>query len=488
MPLRDQEQEQGRGTGQGDGKSDAPAQAGWAELLTGQYGLYTIILNLGVTLFGVNQFVVATVMPTVVGDLGGVDYYTWAFSLFAVGSIIGAAGAGPLRDAVGVRTAYVGSGLLLAAGLAGSALAASMPALVGWRLVQGVGGGAISALAYAIIASILPERLRGRELSIVSTNWGIATLGGPAVGALFAAPGTWRSAFWSLMALTLVFAWMAWRTVAGERGHGQWSRIPYARLGLLALSVLLMSATSLTRRPLLQALLVGAALAAAWIAFARDARAPRNIFPRKVAVLTSELGATYWIFLLVSVVLAFVNTYTTFYLQRLHDLGPFAAGYLASIQSLMWTVSALFVADVRAAMMPVVIMSGLALVLLASIAVALAVVAGPVWVIAVALLISGTGIGILNNPAIQHIMAVAAKAERPIAGASVQAIRNIGISFGAATAGMIAAAAGLADNAPREVVAAAMQWVFAVNVVFSLAAVAVGLLMLDRSRKAAARP
>ena len=67
--------------------------------------------------------------------------------------------------------------------------------------------------------------------------------------------------------------------------------------------------------------------------------------------------------------------------------------------------------------------------------------------------ISGTGMGIMNNPAIQHIMGVASDKERHIAGASVQAIRNIGISFGAALSGMVAASAGLVDNAPREVVA-----------------------------------
>ena len=78
---------------------DAPEEAGsWAEIFTGRYGIYNFILNLGMLLFAINQFVVATIMPSVVADLGGVGYYTWAFSLFAVGAIVGAASAGTMRD------------------------------------------------------------------------------------------------------------------------------------------------------------------------------------------------------------------------------------------------------------------------------------------------------------------------------------------------------------------------------------------------------
>lgn len=454
----------------------------WTELLTGRYGTYTLVLNLGVTLFGINQFVVATVMPTVIADLGGVSYYTWAFSLFSVGAIMGAAGAGPLRAALGARRAYVNAGLILAIGLVISATATGMPALVAGRLLQGIGGGAIAAMAYALVASVFPEHLRSRELMIVSSIWGIATVGGPGVGAAFAAPGLWRGAFWSLAACSVVFSVLAWRFVEDERSHGRLSRLPFARLGLLALAVLLMSMTSLTQSMPLQALLTLASIAAAAEAFRRDARALDNIFPRRITAITAELGATYWIFFLVSVVLAFINTYTTFYLQKLHGIGPLVAGYLFCLQSLMWTVSAIWVAELRAALLPPAVLAGVALVLGASVVIAVTVDMGPVWLIALALVVSGTGMGILNNPAIQHIMAVATPKERGIAGASVQAIRNIGISFGAAASGMVAAAAGLTDTAPRETIAHAMQWVFSANVLFGLAALAISIRMAKRRR------
>ncbi|MGE0628157.1 MAG: MFS transporter [Hyphomicrobiaceae bacterium] len=458
------------------------AWAGWVEIFSGRYGIYTFTLSLGVLLFAINQFVVATVMPSVVADLGGLRYYTWAFSLFAVGAIIGAASAGPMRDAIGVRLAYVGAGLVLGIGLAGSAMATDMLTLVAWRMVQGIGGGAVASQAYGLIATIFPDRLRSRVLSVVSTIWGIATVGGPGFGAFFADTGQWPWAFWSLVPLAGVFALLAWRNVEGEQGHGDFSKLPYLRLALLALAVLLLSSTSLASVHLLQGVLVIAAVAAAGGAFAIDARAERNVFPRQVTAIATELGATYWIFFLVSVVMAVISTYTTFYLQVLHGVSPLVAGYLFAIQSLMWTIGALLVAALSLSYAIAAILIGLFLLLVSSLILVLTVDHGPVWVIAVAIAVSGTGIGLLNNPAIQVIMAVAQQAERQIAGTSVQAVRNIGISFGAAASGTIAALAGLADGASHDVVAVAMEWVFFANVVVSVTALVIaGFLMVRRN-------
>jgi len=241
-----------------------------------------------------------------------------------------------------------------------------------------------------------------------------------------------------------------------------------------------LSATSLTRVIWLQGMLVIAAFAIAATAFARDAKAERNMFPRQAMALTTELGATYLIFMLVSIVMAFVNTYTTFYLQALHGVSPLTAGYLFAIQSFMWTAGALAVTTLRPSLEPAAIVAGLVLVLLASIGVALTVDSGPVVAIAIAIGVSGAGIGFVNNPAIQRIIAIAPESEKQTAGTSVQAVRNIGISFGAAASGMVAASAGLTDGADRATIASAMEWVFGVNVVFSGLALAIAILLIAR--------
>ena len=458
------------------------AAGSWSEIFIGRYAVYTFVLNLGMLLFAINTFVVATIMPTVVTDLGGVGFYTWTFSLFAVGAIVGSASSGPVRDAFGARRAYAGAGVVFAIGLAGAALATDMQTLVAWRLIQGIGGGAVASQAYGLVAIAFPTHLRARVLGVVSTVWGVATVAGPGFGAFFAESGAWRGAFWSLIPFTVVFVVLAWRYVEGSRGHGRLSEIPYLRLALLGLAVVLMSATSLTDAIWLQGLFMVASLALATLAFARDARSEHNMFPRQGTALRSELGAAYWIIFLVSVVLTFITTYTTFYLQVLHGVSPFTAGYLFAIQSFMWTVGALAIANLRSSLETPAIVAGLVLVLLTSIAIAFTVDTGPVVAIAIAIGISGLGIGFLNNPAIQRIMAVAPEAEKHVAGTSVQTVRNIGISFGAAASGMVAAAAGLTDDAGRETVASAMRWVYAVNVGFSILALALALPLIAARR------
>ncbi len=461
--------------------NDAPGS--WSGIVTGRLGVITFVLALGIMLFAVNQFIVATIMPTVVADLGGLDYYSWTFSLFAVGAIMGAASGGALRDAFGARRSYAGAGLVLGLGLVGAALATDMPTLVAFRLVQGIGGGAIASQAYGLVAILYPQNLRGRVLTVISTVWGVATVGGPGFGAFFAEPGLWRFAFWSLTPFTIIFACLVWRYVGGGSGHGRLSEMPYWRLALLGLAVLLMSATSLDVATWARFALVAAAVALAAYAMMRDARAERAMFPRQAALIMTEIGATYWIVFLVSVVLTFVNTYTTFYLQVLHGVSPFSAGYLYAIQSFMWTGAALIVAAVRAGREVTTIFVGLTLILISAVAIAIMVEPGPVLGLAIAIGICGAGIGCMNNPAIQRVIAVAPEEEKHIAGTSVQTVRNIGVSFGAAATGMVASLAGLTDGASRETVATAMQWVYGVNIVFAaLALVVVTILILNRRR------
>ena len=61
-----------------ENETPAAASGRWADILTGRFAVYTLVLGLGMTLFATNQFVVTTIMPSVVAELGGVDFYSWA--------------------------------------------------------------------------------------------------------------------------------------------------------------------------------------------------------------------------------------------------------------------------------------------------------------------------------------------------------------------------------------------------------------------------
>ena len=449
----------------------------WGDIFTGRTGIYTLVLGLGMALFAINQFIVATIMPTVLEDLGGVQFYSWVFSLFAVGAIIGAASAHGLREAFGLKRAYAGAGLMLGLGLTGAALAQDMPTLVGWRLVQGIGGGALASQGYGLVAIAYPQHLRSRILGVVSTIWGTATIMGPGFGAAFAEPTLWRWAFVGLLPFIALFVFLVWKRVESTNANGSLSSLPYRRLALLTLSVFLISSTSLTETLWVSGLMVLMSIFFAILTFRLDTRSKHNMFPHGITTLSTELGSVYWILFLGSIVLAIVNTYSTFYLQALHDVSPLTAGYLFAIQSIMWTISALLVSTLPRRFESMCLIVGLFFILLGAIGVWLTVNSGPVVIIAIAIAFTGIGLGFINNPTIQRIISIVPEEEKHMGGASVQAIRNIGISFGAAASGLVAAATGLSHGAGREVIATSMTWVYGVNATFALLALAMTIPM-----------
>ena len=108
--------------------------------------------------------------------------------------------------------------------------------------------------------------------------------------------------------------------------------------------------------------------------------------------------------------------------------------------------------------------------LMASVGIALSLEHGPLAMIAGCLGLSGFGMGLINIPAMQRVINAAKEADKQLAGISVQTIRNIGISFGAALTGMIAAMAGLADDSSVAEVVRAMHWVYGFNISFAVLA------------------
>ncbi|MDP6172848.1 MAG: MFS transporter [Rhodospirillales bacterium] len=456
----------------------SPDTGRWSDVFKGRLGIYALVLNMGTILFGTSNFVVIAIMPTIASDIGGLRYYAWTFALFSVGSMVGAAGTGPMRQAFGHRLTYVGGGILFVAGLVGAGLAPNMELVVFWRLVQGVGGGAINSQAYALIAQMFPENLRGRALGLISTAWGVATLMGPAFGGFFAEFGNWRGAFWTLAGFGVVFTLLAWCYVPASESKGGLADFPVTRLALLGGSVLGLSLTSQIDDNLIRLLLVIGSVAGAAIAFRRDARAEHSLFPRKVLVLNSELGAAFWIIMLGSMTMVGSNLFVTLYLQVLHGVTPLVASLIYAIYSITWSTVAVLVASWTGRLESSAIAGGLVIMMSGLMGIAFIVATGPVVAIACLLGLVGVGMGFINNPVIQRAIAAAPPAERAGTGSSVAAIRTLGYSFGAALGGLVAAVAGLTNDAAPEILAPAMEWVYLVGTAFPMIGLLVAIPLL----------
>ena len=157
-------------------------QPGWRDLLTGANAARSLVLAGGVGLHAVNIFIATTILPSVVADIGGLAFYAWNTTLFVVASIIGSAASAHALGRLAARGAYLLAVALFALGTLACAAAPTMPALLAARSVQGLGGGMLVALSYAMIRHLFPAALWPRAISLVSGMWGVAALTGPFVG------------------------------------------------------------------------------------------------------------------------------------------------------------------------------------------------------------------------------------------------------------------------------------------------------------------
>nr|MBA3653918.1 MFS transporter [Actinomycetota bacterium] len=164
----------------------------------------TIGLVMTVTLIAFEGLAVATIMPAVRSDLGGIRLYGWAFSAFFLASLVSTVLAGRAADRQGVGRPFTLGVGFFAAGLAVGALAPSMFVLVIGRTVQGLGAGAVSAAAVTTVARGYPPDLRPRMFALMSTAWVVPGLVGPALSAVIAETVGWRWVFAGLLPLLAV--------------------------------------------------------------------------------------------------------------------------------------------------------------------------------------------------------------------------------------------------------------------------------------------
>jgi MFS family permease len=173
-----------------------------------QRGLTTGLV-LSTTFIAAEALAVITIMPRVAADLGGLDLYGWVFSAFMLGSLVGTVAAGREADRVGPARPFLAGIALFVAGLATAGLAPSMGVLVAGRVLQGLGAGAIPAVALVAIGHSLAERQRAQMMAVLSTAWVAPALIGPAASAEVTRLFGWRVVFVGLIPLVAVAGMLA---------------------------------------------------------------------------------------------------------------------------------------------------------------------------------------------------------------------------------------------------------------------------------------
>lgn len=175
--------------------------------------LVTIGIMLSLFLASMESTVVATAMPTIVGQLGGLEHYSWVFSAYMLASTTTVPLYGKLSDLYGRRNLYIFAMLLFLTGSILCGQAQTMTQLVLARALQGIGAGGIMPLAFILIGEMFTLEQRAKMQGFFSGVWGVSSIAGPLLGGFIVDQLSWQWVFYvnilpGLLAAALVaFAW-----------------------------------------------------------------------------------------------------------------------------------------------------------------------------------------------------------------------------------------------------------------------------------------
>ena len=424
--------------------------ASWSELLSGRNGLRSIALAGGITLHAVNVYMVATILPSVVRDIGGLSYYAWNMTLFVLASILGSAISPNTLDKMGPRHAFLTAIFVFSVGTAACALAPTMGWMLVGRTLQGLGGGLLLGLSYSSTRIVFEERLWSKAMALLSSMWGVATLAGPAIGGIFAEAGLWRWAFGAVLPVALLLAILVQTQIAAKApGSKAPGRVPMAQIGLLIISVLIVSVASLSENlgwnllGIVVAILVGVGVPRV------DAIGVTRLLPDGAYDL-NRLGGVYSCVALVGIAIT-VEMFVPYFLQVLHGHTPLMAGYLSALMSAGWTLGAVMSTSRSATTADIYIRLGpiISAVSLASLGLMLPWEAlwddTLRWALTVPLLGVGLGIGMCWPHLLTYVFKVAPAGQENMASSAIITVQLYAMALGAAVAGAIINAAGFTD-------------------------------------------
>jgi MFS family permease len=431
-------------------------------------------LALSILMIAFESLAVSTVLPSVAKELNGQALYGWSFSAFFLGYLVSTVTLGGLADRDGPKRPYAAALALFGVGLLIAGFAPNMTVFVIGRGVQGLGGGAIGAIAYLAINRAYPDQIRAAMLSLLSSAWVLPALIGPLTASLIAQSFSWRAVFLGLLPLVVIAATITLPALSRLSGHGK----PLERLRVvLAVAVALgavLTLSALQTPQLWLALLMGLAGASLLLP------ALLRLLPAGTLRLEGALQAGMVVRFLLTFAFLGAEVLVPLALGELRRLSLTEAGLVLSVGALSWSFGSMLQSrlDSRSAgrSRAGLVRLGFALLstaMLGMLSVSLLPI--PAWLAGAAWLIGGLGMGFAFPAHTLVVFAHAPAGEEGKVSGNLQMVDVLGAALSAGIGGALIAGLGLS---------AGFTALYATTVCAALLGVAVAGKLVSRTPRA----
>ncbi|MGD1169715.1 MFS transporter [Mycobacterium seoulense] len=400
-------------------------------------------LALGVLIAAMDQAMVVPALPTIVDDLGGAGQQSWAVAAYLLGGIVVVPAAGKLGDLLGRKRVLQSAVVVFLIGSVLCASAETMTMLALSRMVQGVGAGATSVTAAALVGEVFPIRDRGSYQGILGAVFGVATVAGPLFGGFFTDYLSWRWAFWVNVPTSIAVLTVAAAAIPALPRRPK-PAIDYVGIVVIALATTaLIMATSWggttyawDSAPIV-ALFVGAGVALfvfVWV----ESRAAAGILPPRL-FRSPVFSVCSALSLLVGFAMLGALTFVPMYLRYVNGVSPTTSGLrtLPMVVGLLTTSLAAGILVGRTGRYKIFPLAGTALMAVGFLLMARMDESTPWLVQFFYLVILGAGIGFSMQVLILIVQNTARFEDLGLATSGVTFFRLVGGAFGAAIFGAL---------------------------------------------------
>jgi EmrB/QacA subfamily drug resistance transporter len=406
-------------------------------------GPVLIAIMLSTALIAIDSTVIATAVPSIVADVGGFSEFPWLFSIYLLAQAVTVPVYGKLADLFGRKPVVLfGIGLFLAGSIL-CGIAWSMGALIAFRVVQGLGAGAIAPITITIAGDLYSTEERAKVQGYIASVWGIASVVGPTLGGVFSEYVSWRWIFFINIPLCLLAGAMLVRNLH-ERVERSRPAIDYRGAALLTAGLTLVimgvleggQAWAWGSPTSIGILSVGVVLLAVFWFAERGAGAPVLplwVFRRRLLAVSGVISAG------VGAVLFGLTSYVPTYVQEVLGKGPLVAGFALATLTLGWPVSASQSGRIYlrigfrgcALIGTVIILIGSALALLLD-------EGSSVYQVGATCLVVGLGMGLTVSPTLIAAQSSVGWQDRGVVTANNLFLRSLGSALGVAVFGALA--------------------------------------------------